>query len=372
MQLIIDVFGEVDATKEVKTTIKREVGFKEYITKIIECDRYQILKNRVKEIQTRLKDDKKASINEIFRGLKKLDFGDKDTTRVELIRIKTSIVEIENYFKEYDKILAALKSEIDNYDCFYPDAFIAKYIFNAILEEFTETLREQKNRLNNLQTSYDLCEKVRKTASTGGGEEGLRWCLKLDEIPSSEGKISLYTIKIKENGYKISDNEEIVGTEAKDITGKTLRIRKFQRFIPEVSVGMIFTFYKYNTYGTTSDSTGQQYVAQPTVNKLENLNISAMINWNLFCQNSNIHPLIQTGVGVNSGMPSFLVGAGLRFSNNSTNRMRITGGLAMTWIKELDKLKVGDKVLGTADIDNDLKYSISPKLSPYIGLQYNF
>jgi|WetSurSiteA1Bulk_404760.scaffolds.fasta_scaffold01202_3 hypothetical protein len=373
MQSIIDFLGTVVATKTIPAPITKpsDSGVtQELIT--VECEMFNTLQKKVESIQTKLIDDKKIRINEIFKGLKGLDFVDETNTRDSLIKTKMSIVEIENHFKESDKLMIEFSKDIENYTCNYPDSFTTKYIFNAILKEFAITIEEQKRRLKNLQTSFNLVEKAQQTASIGGGEDGLRWCIKLDEIPSSEGKISNYTIIIKESGYEISEKGEIVNIESKDLLKRTVKIRKFQKFVPEVSVGIVYTFFNYNTYGTTSDSTGQQYVASPTNNKVENINISTMINWNLFSPNNSIHPLIQTGVGINSGIPSFLVGGGLRFSNNAKTRLRITGGLAMTWTKELDKLKVGDKVLGTADIDNDLKYSGSPKFSPYIGIQYNF
>lgn len=200
----------------------------------------------------------------------------------------------------------------------------------------------------------------------------MRWCIKLDEVPSKEGKISVYTISIKENGYELSDKLEIVSIESKDILKRTFRVRKFQRFVPELSVGVAYTFFTYNTYGTTSDASGQQFVAPPTENSVRNINITTMINLNLYCPNSNIHPLWQIGLGINSEMPTLITGLGVRLNLNSKTRFRITGGLAMTWIKDLETLKVGSKISGTSDIDKDLKYKTSPLLSPYVGLQYNF
>ncbi len=373
MQSIIDALGTVGGTPTGVPSGKktREHVVAQPQNKVL-CEIFQALQKRVESIQTELIDNKKIRINELFKKLKELGFVDEKNTRDSLIKIKASIAEIENHFKVIDKSMIEFKKDIENYNCDYPDIFTAKYIFNSILKEFTMTIEEQKKRLENLQKAFDLCEKAQQTASTGGGEDGLRWCIKLDEIPSSEGKISEYTITIKKGGYDISEKGEIVNIESKDVLKRTVKIRKFQKLVPEVSAGIVYTFFSYNTYGTTSDSTGQQHVASPTKNKVANINISTMINWNFYSPNSFIHPLIQTGVGINSGIPSFLVGCGLRFSNNAKNRIRITGGLAMTWTKELDKLKVGDKVSGTADIDNDLKYSGSPKFSPYIALQYNF
>jgi hypothetical protein len=62
----------------------------------------------------------------------------------------------------------------------------------------------------------------------------------------------------------------------------------------------------------------------------------------------------------------------LRSNINGIKRLAIAGGIAMTWVKELDKLSVGDKISGTDDIDKDFKYSAAPKFTPYIALQYNF
>jgi hypothetical protein len=163
-----------------------------------------------------------------------------------------------------------------------------------------------------------------------------------------------------------------VSIESKELIKRTVRVRKFQRFVPEVSVGTAFTFFKYNSYGTTSDSTGQQFVGSPNENMVRNINITTMLNFNYYIPNSPIHPLYQLGVGINSGIPTILSGFGLRSNINGIKRLAISGGIAMSWIKELDKLKVGDKISGTDDIEKDYKYGSAPKFTPYVGLQFNF
>jgi ribosomal protein S15P/S13E len=373
MKSITDLLGKVITDMKDAPPAEKVVPNKNPILVVRDtCNDFEILKARAELIQSHLLINKKDSINEIFMKLKSIDFGDENATEKQILNLKKNISGIENHFKNLDEELLKFKGEIENYKCDIPEKFITKYIFNSILKEVSIVIGEQKKRLSNLQSAFNIVEKAQQSASLGGGENGLRWCQKVDEVPATEGKISKYSITINESGYNISKEGEIIVSESKDLLKRTINVRKFQRFVPEVSVGIAYTFFKYNTYGTTSDSTGQQFVAAPTENKVENINISTMINWNLFSPNSAIHPLIQTGIGINSGIPSFLLGGGLRFSNNAKNRLRIAGGLAMTWIKELDKLKVGDKVLGTSDIDNDLKYSASPKFSPYIGLQYNF
>lgn len=367
---IIDVLGTVSPTKAAPPAAAGSKS--KVIAPPVKCDKFKTLQTKVELIQTKLSDSKKAKTIEIFKKLKALDFADETSTKAELVIVKTSITEIENHFKEVAALIDEAKTEVKNYDCDFPESFTAQYIFNAILKDLATTMDEQKKRLDNLQTTYNLVEKAQQTASIGGGENGLRWCYKLDEVPSKEGKISIYTITIKESGYKLSDKEEIVSIESKDALKRTFRVRKFQRFVPEVSVGTAFTFLKYNSYGTTSDSTGQQFVGSPTENMVRNLNITTMLNFNYYIPNSPIHPLYQLGVGINSGIPTILTGFGLRSNINGIKRLTISGGIAMTWIKELDKLKVGDKISGTDDIDKDYKYSSAPKFTPYVGLQYNF
>ncbi len=341
-------------------------------TNPIKCEKFKLLQAKVELIQTKLTDNKKAKTVEIFKKLKALDFLDEASTIAALVTIKASVVEIDSHFNEVAKLIEQAKIDTKNYDCDFPEAFTSKYIFNDIIKDLETTMSEQKKRLENLQTTYNLVEKSQLTASIGGGENGLRWCYKLDEVPSKEGKISIYTITITESGYKLSDKEEIVSVESKNVLKRVVRFRKFQRFVPEASVGTAFTFLKYYSYGTTSDSSGQQFVGSPTENTIQNLNITTMLNFNYYIPNSSVHPLYQLGVGINSGIPTILTGLGLRSNINGVKRLTISGGIAMTWIKELDKLKVGDPISGTADIDKDYKYSTAPKFSPYLGIQYNF
>lgn len=335
------------------------------------CETFLNIETNLKEIQTLLQDDKKESINKIFNQLKAIQFIDSSTTNKQLRTAESGKLNIESGFSKTEDLLKATKKLIDNYNCVKPSSFTTKYIFTSIAKDLSVIYEEQKKRLTSLKSAYDIVEKARDLALIGGAEIGLSWCFKLDEIPSKVNKISIYTLTIKESGLKLSDKAEIVGIESKDILKKTFRVRKFQRFVPEISVGTAYTFFKYNTYGTTKDANGQEIIASPTKKSIRNLNITTMLNFNYFISNSPINPLWQIGVGINSEIPTLLTGFGLR-GVLGTNRITISGGVAMSWIKELDKLKIGDKVSGTSDIDKDLKYQFSWPPKPYVGLQYNF
>ena len=339
-----------------------------------ECVNFWELKTEIEEIQKELLNTQKEAILKNYNHLKSISFQSEQETKDELAKIKTEIKAIENHFNKVDTMIINANSKIKNLNCDDSiDVFTYKYIFNDLLKDLTSILEMQKKRLANLQSIFKLVNDMQILASIGGGTDELKWCIPLKEIPAKGGKISIFKVTIKGSAFYVSQtNQEILETEAKDTMNRTIRIRKFQRFVPEVSVGTAFTFLKYNTYGTISDSTGQQFVGSPTENKLSNLNITTMLNYNYFIPNSPIHPFYQLGVGLNSGLPTILTGLGIRSNINGIRRITISGGIAMTWIKELNELKVGDKISGTNDIEKDFKYSNAPKFTPYVGLQYNF
>lgn len=336
------------------------------------CANFKAIENNLKALQKSLKEDKKEEITLLFTELKNLSFYDQQNTLQEIERIDKSLVPLKKHFDEILKCITTLTSDIEKYGCSKTSAFITKGLFNLILKDLKATAFEQQKRLDNLSKAFKMVTDIADLAKIGGGVDGLRWCIKLEDVVLSSDKISLLKLIVKENGIKLSNKNEFENVEPKEISKTEITLRKFQLFVPEISVGTAFTFFKYKTYGTTTDANGQQYIAEPKENSLKNINITTMVNWNLFIQKSEIHPLIQIGAGINEGLPTFLAGAGLRFGSASKNKIRLTGGIAMTWTKELNKLKVGDKITGTADIENDLVYQFSWPPKPYIGLQYNF
>jgi hypothetical protein len=106
---------------------------------------------------------------------------------------------------------------------------------------------------------------------------------------------------------------------------------------------------------------------------INRMNLAAALNITLNSPNSMLLPFLQLGAGVNAKVvPVVLVGAGIRSNINGAGRFAISGGIAMSWIQQLDQLKVGDRVTGTSELEADLKYMFSGAPKPYIGIQYNF
>ncbi|MEM1323576.1 MAG: hypothetical protein AAGG75_25160 [Bacteroidota bacterium] len=331
-------------------------------------------KSRIKQIAELLKDSQKDKIVAIFKRLKALPFVAAQATRDSLVAINESIAKIDAHFKTVSNSIEYAQEQVktlntERWNC--PDPFITISIIDNALKELADIQAEQEKRQQKLKGAYKLTNRAYHTANIGGGP-GLSWCIPLTNIAVKKGKISLYTIKIQEGGYQLSDKNEIVETPVRDLITRTLRIRKYSLFVPERGVGIAYTAFTYNAYGTSTDSTGQQFVAEPTENEINNLNVSTMINFNIFLEHTMIHPMIQLGLGVNANIPTLLGGIGIRSNINGTRRLAVSAGFAATWIRELDQLKVGDPVTGTDDIEEDLKYKFSLPIEPYFGIQFNF
>ena len=82
--------------------------------------------------------------------------------------------------------------------------------------------------------------------------------------------------------------------------------------------------------------------------------------------------MFQIGAATSKDLPAILVGGGLRLFGLGKGDVAIGGGAMFAWFKDLQKLKVGDVVTGTTQIDTDLGYSSRPKLGGYFAIQYKF
>ncbi len=158
----------------------------------------------------------------------------------------------------------------------------------------------------------------------------------------------------------------------KEEVSKIIGVRRFQRFVPEVSVGIAYTDLSFPKYSTNTDASGKDIVAEAGEEKINKLNFTTMINFNWFMTNSPIHPFWQIGIGVNADFPTLLTGIGARLNVTGAKRLALAVGFATTWIKTLDQLKLGDVVSGPADVEKDTKFKFNKKPKPYFGIQYNF
>jgi hypothetical protein len=336
------------------------------------CDAFQKLVSLATTIQDKFKDDQKQKINEAFGKLKAMHFTSKQETVDEITTIKTGYIDkITAHYKDIDDSISKLDNLISTYDdhtqgCTEP--YIVKYIFSQIREGFNKVKDAQELRLTNLNKAFKLVTDAKDLAMHS--RTGLEWVIDMPSITFQEGKISNYKVIINDAGYSLVDNE-IVAHKEEEKVSIVLNVRKFQRFIPEVSAGVAYLNLSFPKYGTTTDASGKQIVSEAGEDNVRKINFTSMINWNYFANDTHINPFIQIGIGANAGYPSFLSGVGLRFHGlPNVPAFAFSCGLASTWVQSLDKLKVGDVVTGTADLEKDLKYKFNWPPKVYVGFQF--
>lgn len=192
-----------------------------------------------------------------------------------------------------------------------------------------------------------------------------------DEYIFFKPKPDMANVKILAMTFKPRDITVEAGPSLKITEGKsvsrTIRIRQYAMFVPEMSTAVITTDLKYPKYGT-KDESGKTIVADAGE---DDFPASGAVALNFVCRcwkPTFVYPAVQFGVTNAKEYPGFLLGAGLRFT--APRALSVVGGIIYTWHKELVGLKVGDEVKGTADIESHLQRR--GKQAGYVGIQYNF
>jgi hypothetical protein len=163
------------------------------------------------------------------------------------------------------------------------------------------------------------------------------------------------------------DDISVALTESKPVSG-SFDLRKYSAIIGEVAAALIYTDIEYKEFGTEEKN------GELTVKEVEasHFPVEGAMTLNLipaFLGKSFVYPTFQLGVSTAKDAPGVLAGIGLRFTE--TRQLSLTIGRMVTWHKELQTLKPGDVVTGTAQIEADKKLERAPA-AWYGGLQYSF
>lgn len=337
------------------------------------CKEYADLQGALEEIQTSLRNDQKKDIVRLFNKLKSMPFIGESATIKSIEQAQKEIEPLDNYFKDVKGKIDLLKEKLAKNSCTNPDPYLVKYVFENLIQQSETILKSQVERLNNLKSSLALVKIAQENASMDN--EGISWLVKLSSVEIKKGKISEFALTIYESGYELSSSDknkdEIILKDKKEIIKRTIRIRKFQRFVPEVVAGTAYTFLTFPKFGTSTDDIGKQVVTDAGEESFKRLNFNAMINFNYYVPNSSLHPFFQIGTGLNTDYPAFFSGAGIRINvgSNMIKAFSISGGVVSTWVKTLNKLKVGDHVSGTSELEKDITHEFKWPPKPYISFQ---
>lgn len=336
------------------------------------------LNTNFEAIKKSLENDFKKEISKTFQNLKDLDFKKKDNTKKGIDDAKSEFKNYETNYTTIDTKISEFKEEVSKYDCGDDkEAFLIKNMFNQIIKDLISVKKEQFKRVENLKLAVTAAYEAYEEATSNSICD---WCVEIKpNVTLEKGKIASYALTLKKSGYKLATAtdkdasvDEIIAEDSKEIAKNTFVFRKFRRFVPEVSSGIAYTNLDFPKYGAvTDDATGELKVAKIGEDNIKRINITAMINYNYYVDNSDIHPFIQLGAGINTDFPTLFLGTGLRFNAFNGGRFAVSIGFAGSWIKSLDTLNIGDVVKDDSDVEKDIKYEFAqPKL--YYGIQFNF
>jgi hypothetical protein len=345
------------------------------IDSIQECD-FSDLRAKYEKLTMLANKQISKSLTTIFEELKAISFTHRDQTVSEVNVLKKKMEPLRKHIdslttktEEFDRLFRDFECEDAN------SVFLVKYVFSDGLLNTKNILAQKSGRMNNLQKAIDVVEGAMNDAMVvkdGFNESSNTWFTQIDAVQLQKSKVTHWTIIIFQHEYKMSAEGDITVFEKKELDKKSVIFRRFQRFIPEPSAGVAFTQISFPSFNTVVNENNDHVVASAGNENFRRINLSAMINYNYYLQNSDIIPFLQMGVGINSAYPTLFLGLGGRLNLPDLKKLAISFGIASTWVKTLNSLKVGDVVTGEADVEKDLTYEFSWPVKPYLGIQINF
>jgi hypothetical protein len=176
------------------------------------------------------------------------------------------------------------------------------------------------------------------------------------------------TVEVKAVKVTYAYTDDTLRVETAKPSSVQFRVRRASSLVPEVAAGLVVAAVRTPVYGTTRQADGTQVVSLST-RKTVSYSGAVLLNGVCRCgMDSFAYPMIQIGVAAGGDAPAILTGLGLRFTR--PKRLALSVGGILAWVKDLDKLRVGGPVSGTAEIEADLK--AQPTVKGYFALQYTF
>lgn len=293
------------------------------------------------------------SIIKVKERLTKLEFINKENSDKHLSNIHKDIAYISEQSEKIDKLYEEIKSKLTTTieSCTDEDkSFIIAMMSSSYLHN-TYLIKHERNK------ALEALKEMEKTANT--------YAEKLVDIDGSNyERIAEFKVqrgKVHDITYNVTYKED--GEDKK--AGKTMSFTHYRSLLWEVTPGVAYTNVIYDTYGISTDADGVTTVAEAGEEHIKQANINLMLNANIIIPGwHETMPFFQIGAGPSKDYPMLFAGGGIRIND----RFRVSTGAVFTWVKELNDLKVGDPVDGTAALEKDLSYTFTgPKI--YVGLQ---
>lgn len=255
----------------------------------------------------------------------------------------------------------------------FAEITLSDALFNSLFQGGIAKYLEKSQELNAsnravLSKMGPIIEQVKKSVSgksTAFKFGQLNDMVRIRTVDLEEGKVLQTALTVDQ--YKISTDGLSIEKE-KSFTNKKLIFRSYDPINFSISTGLFYGSTTLQGFGTATTN-GEMTVTQDTIHK--NSAVTALFgNFTLGIGSRYIAPTVQLGIDPTKKRPFLLLGGGLAFPVAS---IALTAGGIWAFEPTLDKLKPGDKITSTTDLEKDIKHNF--KVEPkgwYIGLQYNF
>jgi hypothetical protein len=327
------------------------------------------IKAKFIKAQTALNEDWKGTINAQFSALEAIDFQSAANLKNEAIKVEAQYTKIKSDLNTNDQAISDFEQAIKelNSNCKEVDRhWLDDYTLGLMLKDMQSVQKQHKLRLSNLKKAIDIVMAMVNVTVASNSYA----FVKTSATMLQKGKITSKSLTCYESGLMLDASGEIVVRPKKKVTTRTILLRRFHRFVPEVLAGIAYTGLNFPQYGTTTDSAGKLHVANAGEESVKRYAFNVMVNFNYYIPSSQVHPFYQIGIGTNLQNPVLLSGVGIRTRVSGKFGFTLSCGAALGLIKDLKTLKVGQEVTGTAEIEQDYKFNFDiNNIKPYVGIQ---
>lgn len=189
-------------------------------------------------------------------------------------------------------------------------------------------------------------------------------------VTAETGKVKKVTLKVAP--IEIQTGDASVATKVGKAESTVMEFRRESFLVPEVGAGWVVSNLAKPKYGTAVDPVSGKTIVTATGTEDKSFDAALVMNFLMRTNSGPVVPMLQIGTAVDKDVPTILAGGGLRILG--AKGVALGGGWALAWARELDpaKLKPGDPVTGTSQIEESLKHKFQGFKHWYFTIQYNF
>ncbi len=267
--------------------------------------------------------------------------------------------------------LPTVKDQLDRAQAIVPELAKQREFYQSIkltakpderIEDLTKFIRTSEEIAKALELEFGLATRWKRTALVN--------YIASEPLSPTFDQMQAVTVVFSSVALKLDADTGVLSTKLTELNTTAFTVRKYDPWAPEISAAVVFGTITRPEYGTSVNTAGQTVVADAssqTVSVSPSILVNFVSRWG-----GRLRPMGQIGVAASRDVPAILTGAGIRLFSAGPGDIAISGGAMFAWYKDLQKLKIGSVVSGTADIEADKGFITTPKIGGYFALQYKF